>query len=141
MPSFGISTNKLLLSTTITTSCYMMATQSFSSRGLRIVAQCPKLAISEAEDDPDIRAKYRPFLLDPEIEAKDWISQLELESVIGMSERQTASDSRLKILVLYGSLRKRYLSFPLLRMMYVPNLTSVPTPNSWLSKHHAFFTV
>lgn len=67
------------------------------------------LAISKAEDDPEIRAKYRPFLLDPEVEATDWISQLELETAIVMVEENMAkTESRLKVLVLYGSLRKRY---------------------------------
>jgi len=73
------------------------------------LAQCPQLAISEAEDDPEIRAKYRPFLLDAEVEASDWISQLELETAIAMAEENLArTKSRLKVLVLYGSLRKRY---------------------------------
>lgn len=73
------------------------------------MAQCPQLAISEAEDDPEIRAKYRPFLLDAEVEASDWISQLELETAIAMAEENLArTKSRLKVLVLYGSLRKRY---------------------------------
>jgi arsenical resistance protein ArsH len=75
---------------------------------LRTLAQCPQLAISKANDDPDIRAKYRPFLLDSELEATDWISQLELETTIAMAEENLAkTESRLKVLVLYGSLRKR----------------------------------
>jgi arsenic resistance protein ArsH len=79
------------------------------TRELRTLAQCPQLAISEAEDDPEIRAKYRPFLLDAEVEATDWISQLELETAITMAEENLArTKSRLKVLVLYGSLRKRY---------------------------------
>lgn len=79
------------------------------TRGLRTLAQCPELAISEAQDDPTIRAKYRPFLLDAEIEATDWISQLELEPVITLAEENLAqTNSRLKVLVLYGSLRQRY---------------------------------
>jgi arsenic resistance protein ArsH len=79
------------------------------TRELRTLAQCPQLAISEAEDDPEIRAKYRPFLLDAEVEASDWISQLELETAIAMAEENLArTKSRLKVLVLYGSLRKRY---------------------------------
>lgn len=66
------------------------------------------LAISEAEDDPEIRAKYRPFLLDPEAESSDWISKLELETAFNIAEKNLAeTGSRLKILVLYGSLRKR----------------------------------
>lgn len=36
------------------------------------------LAIEEMEDDPEIRQKYRPFLLSQETRDTDWISQLEL---------------------------------------------------------------
>ncbi|KAH9908449.1 flavoprotein-like protein [Xylariomycetidae sp. FL2044] len=66
------------------------------------------LAISAENDDAEIRAKYRPFLLDPEVEAKDWISELELETAVKMAQKDIdTTQSRLKILVLYGSLRKR----------------------------------
>ena len=83
------------------------------ARELRTLAQCPQLAISKAKDDPEIRAKYRPFLLDAELEATDWISQLELETTIAMAEENLAeTESRLKVLVLYGSLRKRYKPCP-----------------------------
>jgi arsenical resistance protein ArsH len=73
----------------------------------RTLSKCSHLAISEADDDAKIRAKYRPFLLEPEVEATDWISELELETVISMVENHIANKSRLKVLVLYGSLRKR----------------------------------
>lgn len=83
------------------------------TRELRTLAQCPQLAISQAKDDPAIRARYRPFLLDAELETTDWISQLELETTIAMAEENLAkTESRLKVLVLYGSLRKRYKSCP-----------------------------
>ncbi|TQS33651.1 hypothetical protein Golomagni_05994, partial [Golovinomyces magnicellulatus] len=49
-------------------------------------------AIPLEKDDSDIRDKYRPFLQSPAMEADDW-----------------ASD-RLRILVLYGSLRSRSFS-------------------------------
>jgi len=79
-----------------------------SPRQLRTLAQVPELAISAAEDDPEIRSKYRPFLLDPEVEATDWISQLELDTAISISQADIEkTGSRLKVLVLYGSLRKR----------------------------------
>jgi arsenical resistance protein ArsH len=79
------------------------------SAQIRTLAQCNRLAISEKEDDLEIRSKYRPFLLDPEVESTDWISELELETAIDMAEVDLAkTGSRLKILVLYGSLRKRY---------------------------------
>ncbi|TGO26807.1 hypothetical protein BPAE_0053g00620 [Botrytis paeoniae] len=78
------------------------------AREFRTLAQCPQLAIAEAQDDIDIRTKYRPFLLDPETEATDWISQLELDSVVTQVEENLAkTSSRLKVLVLYGSLRQR----------------------------------
>ena len=82
-----------------------------SSRTFRTLAQVPELAISAAEDDPEIREKYRPFLLDPEVEATDWISQLELDTAISIAQADIEkTGSRLKVLVLYGSLRKRYSS-------------------------------
>ena len=82
-----------------------------SPRTLRTLAQVPELAISAAEDGPEIREKYRPFLLDPEVEATDWISQLELDTAISIAQADIEkTGSRLKVLVLYGSLRKRYSS-------------------------------
>jgi arsenic resistance protein ArsH len=72
------------------------------------------LALSASEDDAEIRSRYRPFLLDSEVEATDWISQLELDTVSSIAEMDIEkTGSRLKVLVLYGSLRKRYL-LPLL---------------------------
>ena len=86
-----------------------------SPRDLRTLAQVPELAISVAEDDLEIRSKYRPFLLDPEVEASDWISQLELDTAISVSQADIEkTGSRLKVLVLYGSLRKRYFALRLL---------------------------
>jgi arsenic resistance protein ArsH len=77
----------------------------------RTLSQAPQLAISESEDDPEIREKYRPFLLEPEVEKTDWVSELELETAMGMVEddlRKTGQ--RLRVLVLYGSLRTRFVS-------------------------------
>ncbi|KAJ5593938.1 NADPH-dependent FMN reductase ArsH [Penicillium hispanicum] len=65
------------------------------------------LALPTNEDDPGIRQKYRPFVLnnDP---TEDWISKLELTAVMNMAEENLrATNSRLKVLVLYGSLRRR----------------------------------
>jgi arsenic resistance protein ArsH len=74
----------------------------------RSLSQCPHLSISEAEDDPEVRTRYRPFLLDATTEATDWISKLELETAIAMAEADLAkTKTRLRVLVLYGSLRKR----------------------------------
>jgi hypothetical protein len=36
------------------------------------------LAISREDDEPIMQKKYRPFILDPQITAGDWISRLEL---------------------------------------------------------------
>ncbi|CCX32487.1 arsenic resistance protein ArsH [Pyronema domesticum] len=58
--------------------------------------------------DPEISAKYRPFILPAEISEKDWISELELDSVTELSK--TTENNRLKFLVLYGSLRHRSFS-------------------------------
>jgi hypothetical protein len=66
------------------------------------------LAISAEEDELDTRAKYRPFLLDTTIAAEDWVAKLELATVTEMAQRDFATTGeRLKILVLYGSLRHR----------------------------------
>lgn len=79
-----------------------------TTRTFRTLAQCPQLAVSEKDDDSEIRSKYRPFLLDPEVESTDWISQLELETAISMAEADLqTTGKRLRVLVLYGSLRNR----------------------------------
>lgn len=69
----------------------------------------PTLAIPAHEDDAEVRAKYRPYLLENEGETSDWVSQLELDAAFQMARRNIQeTGSRLKVLVLYGSLRKRY---------------------------------
>ncbi|KAL2071500.1 hypothetical protein VTL71DRAFT_12735 [Oculimacula yallundae] len=66
------------------------------------------LAITEEQDDATIRKTYRPFILDPEVTANDWISKLELSTVTRLAEEDLeATGERLKVLVLYGSLRSR----------------------------------
>ena len=66
------------------------------------------LAISAEEDEPDTRTQYRPFLLDAAVAAEDWVAKLELATVTEMAQREIATTGeRLKILVLYGSLRHR----------------------------------
>ncbi|KAL4912997.1 flavoprotein-like protein [Aspergillus aurantiobrunneus] len=63
------------------------------------------LAIPEPEDDIGLRQKYRPFLLNND---SDWVSKLELTTVLDMAERNLKETGRrLKVLVLYGSLRRR----------------------------------
>ncbi|KAJ4319099.1 hypothetical protein N0V94_004059 [Neodidymelliopsis sp. IMI 364377] len=81
-------------------------------------------AISQAEDDPEVRKNYRPFLLDEEISKSDWVSQLELSTTLKMVESQILNDSqeRLKVLVLHGSMRNRsysrLLSFEASRILF-----------------------
>ena len=70
------------------------------------------LAIAAHEDDADIRHKYRPFLLDDKFASDDWVAGLELSTALKMvqSEILDRKQHRLRILVLYGSLRSRYVS-------------------------------
>jgi hypothetical protein len=66
------------------------------------------LAIPTEEDDPDTLTKYRPFLLDGDVAAQDWVAKLELATVTEMAHNDiTKTGERLKVLVLYGSLRAR----------------------------------
>jgi len=66
------------------------------------------LAIRECDDEPGIRERYRPFLLDKEDDKADWIDDLELDTVTTMAaENMQRTGERLKVLVLYGSLRQR----------------------------------
>jgi len=66
------------------------------------------LAITESDDDPKIRSTYRPFLLDKQANIGDWIADLELATVTKMAAEDIArTGERLKVLVLYGSLRQR----------------------------------
>jgi hypothetical protein len=65
------------------------------------------LALSPDEDDPVTRQKYRPFIL-PDDAAKDWVSALELTAALDMAEENLRlNNERLRVLVLYGSLRRR----------------------------------
>ncbi|KAH9860006.1 hypothetical protein IAQ61_011790 [Plenodomus lingam] len=68
------------------------------------------LAIPNAQDDTTMRTTYRPFLLDHTNAEDDWISQLELSTVLKMVDLNVLKrgEDRLKVLVLYGSLRERY---------------------------------
>ncbi|CAG8346230.1 unnamed protein product [Penicillium nalgiovense] len=64
------------------------------------------LALSPSEDSPDIRQKYRPFILDDNSE--DWVNKLDLATAADMAENNLrVTNQRLKVMVLYGSLRKR----------------------------------
>ena len=67
------------------------------------------LSISESNDDATIRATYRPFLLPHGTNGPDWIDDLELDAVSRMSsEDYQRTGQRLKVLVLFGSLRPRF---------------------------------
>jgi arsenic resistance protein ArsH len=66
------------------------------------------LAIPTEQDDPDTLTKYRPFLLDDAVASQDWVARLELATATEMSHADiTKTGERLKVLVLYGSLRNR----------------------------------
>lgn len=66
------------------------------------------ISLSAEQDDAAIRAKYRPFLQHPEPGAADWVAELELDTATAMAREDfEKTGSRLKVLVLYGSLRKR----------------------------------
>ncbi len=70
------------------------------------------LAIPVSEDDALVRKAYRPFLLDDEVTKNDWVSELELSTVLKMveGELKRSSGDRLKVLVLFGSMRRRWFS-------------------------------
>lgn len=66
------------------------------------------LAIPAEEDGNELRTKYRPFILDPVIAEDDWVAKLELATATEMAHRDLINTGeRLKVLVLYGSLRQR----------------------------------
>jgi len=66
------------------------------------------LAIPASEDGAEVRSEYRPFLLSEEPQQTDWVSKLELATVTEMASHDLqATGERLKVLVLYGSLRSR----------------------------------
>ncbi|CAG7918929.1 unnamed protein product [Penicillium olsonii] len=65
------------------------------------------LALAPDEDDTDTRQKYRPFLLNSNA-TEDWVNHIDLTTVLDMAEHNIRdTNARLKVLVLYGSLRKR----------------------------------
>lgn len=81
--------------------------------------QSHSFALSSSEDDIEVRSKYRPFLLDEEISNSDWVAKLELSTALKMVEAEIVGTKkdRLKVLVLYGSLRSRY--FPYISSQFV----------------------
>ena len=67
------------------------------------------LAIPASEDDVQIRKAYRPFILNNQITRNDWIAKLELSTAMKMVEEELRQNNgdRLKVLVLFGSMRRR----------------------------------
>lgn len=66
------------------------------------------LAIGPELDDAETRKVYRPFILNDEVTKSDWISKLELSTITKMAQADLReTNSRLKVLILYGSLRTR----------------------------------
>jgi hypothetical protein len=68
------------------------------------------LALNSKEDNAEVREKYRPFILSEDA-AEDWVENLELTTALQMAENNLRlTNQRLKVLVLYGSLRSRSFS-------------------------------
>ena len=67
------------------------------------------LAIPASKDDAHIRRAYRPFILNDQITKNDWIAKLELSIAMQMVEEELrrSNGDRLKVLVLFGSMRRR----------------------------------
>jgi arsenic resistance protein ArsH len=67
------------------------------------------LAIEANDDDAAIRQLYRPFIMHESFAADDWVEHLELSTVLKLVESEilVKNQPRLRILVLYGSLRNR----------------------------------
>ncbi|GAB7347286.1 hypothetical protein MBLNU459_g3372t1 [Dothideomycetes sp. NU459] len=67
------------------------------------------LAMPDSEDDAAVRSRYRPFLLPPATAAADWVARLELSTALRIAEADLArtAGARVRVLVLYGSLRAR----------------------------------
>ena len=70
---------------------------------------CQSLRIQKSDDEPEVRRQYRPFLLPEELLDTDWIANLEMSTAMKMAyeEIHRVDGGRLKVLVLYGSLRER----------------------------------
>lgn len=94
------------------------------------------LSISSAEDDAQVRQDYRPFLLADEIAKSDWVAQLELNTALQIVDREIIrkSQERLKVLVLYGSLRERFVLNMKSQCRKFTNGGTVRFRDYWLSK-------
>ncbi|KAK5280071.1 hypothetical protein LTR43_012434 [Exophiala xenobiotica] len=81
------------------------------------------LAIPASIDDSTLRSRYRPFLLPDRIQYDDWVSRLELATVAELAYNDfKTTGERIKVLVLYGSLRQRsyskLLAFEISRILW-----------------------
>lgn len=77
-----------------------------SDRGVQTLRH-QSLALPEGEDDADVRRMYRPFIFNDDA-AEDWVSNLELTTALDIAQKNLQNtQQRLKVLVLYGSLRRR----------------------------------
>jgi arsenic resistance protein ArsH len=83
------------------------AVPQVAANALQPDASFRSLSLPVHEDDPDIRQKYRPFILNDDA-TQDWINELDLATTLDMAEQNLRdTNERLKVLVLYGSLRRR----------------------------------
>ena len=76
--------------------------------------QSAPLAIAAQDDDETICRKYRPFLHDNRhVSKNDWVAKLELSTIESLvaANLEATQGNRLKVLVLYGSLRSRYVAY------------------------------
>lgn len=65
------------------------------------------LALHPSEDSRGIHQKYRPFILSDDA-TEDWVNNLDLATAMDMAELDLQlTNKRLRVLVLYGSLRRR----------------------------------
>lgn len=87
----------------------LAAEQPFPRSAVNAERKRVSCAIRESHDDPDVRQRYRPFLLPERIASSGWIADLEMSTVMKMAyeEMNRYQGARLKVLVLYGSLRER----------------------------------
>lgn len=114
----GISTSLTRLSnfprSTLTYRCGLTRTGNIVTRqplpAVDMATQRPFSAAASTElgERSDCDLRYRPFLLDEKTRSTDWISELELDTATGMAQQDLLVTSEpLRVLVLYGSLRKR----------------------------------
>jgi arsenic resistance protein ArsH len=83
------------------------AVQLDGSNEAQQLSNLQTLALSPKEDNIEVREKYRPFILSEDT-AEDWVESLELTTALNMAENNLLlTNQRLKVLVLYGSLRSR----------------------------------